>query len=372
MKKQIIWTMVLATAVNFISYSAIASTPVEEKENISMTEQVQSRRVLDGIPKISFGIHTCPFPGSLYSVLQYLKEPRSIDTIMGVSGAAFRRLWAKDDGSNVDIMHFSPDCFKRTADAIGYHIELIPSSDKTRIKSAIKESIDRGVPALAFGVIGPPECGIVAGYEQDGDLLYGYSYFQDAAIPGYYEIPFDKATWDGHDGLLVLGNPKIIKQSECTSLIKSLEWAIQIERATDWDKHVCGLAACKAWADAMEVDADYPKDDPQVMATRIMVHGDQTVMLYERAYAANYLREMAKIAPEAAKPLNKAADLYKQIEQLGCKVWPWGIDMNDPRIAQDLLDPQKRRGIASAIREAAKIEEKAVEQLELALSILKK
>ncbi|GAB3433445.1 hypothetical protein [Flindersiella endophytica] len=40
---------------------------------------------------------------------------------------------------------------------------------------------------LAFGIIGPPECGILTGYDQDGDVILGYSYFQEPDVVGYYE-----------------------------------------------------------------------------------------------------------------------------------------------------------------------------------------
>ena len=51
------------------------------------------RCVLEGVPKIGYGVHLCPFPGSLYAVMEYLGDPTEYDYLMGVTGAAFRRLW---------------------------------------------------------------------------------------------------------------------------------------------------------------------------------------------------------------------------------------------------------------------------------------
>ena len=76
------------------------------------------------------------------------------------------------------------------------------------------------------------------------------------------------------------------------------------------------IAACDAWADALEVDADYPPDNAEVMGVRLMVYGDQCTMLYERHSSAAYLRQMAAdgrssaVTPEVADHLNAAAALY--------------------------------------------------------------
>lgn len=115
----------------------------------------------------------------------------------------------------------------------------------------------------------------------------------------------------------------------------------------------------------MEVDADDPPDDAQVMGTRVMVHGDQTTMLCDRASAAVYLRRAAEIAPEAADPLQAAAALYRAVcDYRG--VWHWGDSM-DPEVGQALADPTLRRDIAAHIRTAGAREAEAVAHPEEAL-----
>jgi len=348
--------------------AAHAQAPGKEKP----VSEFPKRAVLEGIPKIGYGVHLSPFPGSLYAVLKYLRDPCEYDYIMGVSGAAFRRTWKYDDGGNIDISYFGEEPFKAILDALGYQYRMVPPKDRAEMVRAIKESIAKGRPVLAFGVIGPPECGIVAGYDRDGDVLIGYSYFQDPKLPGYYEQAdwFGKSDWDGLTaGLIVLGdrNPK---PKDHGVLISSLERAIRFERMkTLKNDHLAGLAALDGWAQGLESDADYPKDDTRVLDLRRMVHGDQCIMLEERREAAKYLRRMAKVAPEVADDLTAAATLYDQTADQGGKLWPWRPDA-DADANRGLADPATRRDMAHAVRIAKERETRAVEQLEAAYAKL--
>ncbi len=332
-----------------------------------------TRAVLAGVPKIGYHIHLCPFPGSLYACMEYLGDPCSYDYLMGVTGAAFRRFWQRDDGGNVDLMYLAPEPHRRAFEALGYECSTVPATDKDAMVQAIKASIAEGRPVLAFGIIGPPECGIVAGYDQGGEVLIGYSYFQDGSFPGYYELAgwFEKME-RGALGAILIGD-KAARPPERAILKSTLEWAIDLARTPVWPNrpdHASGLAAYDAWAAGMEVDADYPRDNPQVLGVRVMVHGDQTVMLDERRNAARYLRSMVEVAPEAGDHLNAAATLYDQVADQVGRVWLWGHSMG-PEVGQALVDPNIRKGIAQGIRTAREKEARAVAYLAQALATLK-
>jgi hypothetical protein len=340
------------------------------------------RLVLEGVPKIGYHVHLCPFPGSLYSVMQYLGDPVDYDYLMGVTGAAFRRFWNRDDGGNVDLSYLAPEPSDRAAEALGYEFRPVGTGDKARIARAVRQNIAKGRPLLAFGIIGPPECGIITGYDQGGKVLYGYSYFQDPALPGYYEKSnwFETATWAGEVALLRIGDRKPIPPKR-NILISSLKWAVDLERTAKrptHPDHITGLAAYEGWASGLEVDGDYPTGNPKVLGTRTMVHGDQCVMLEERHNAARYLRLMVgAITPgdlprKALDELETAAALYDEVADLGSKVWlsEWGFDMS-PEVGKALADADTRREIAKHVRQAGGTEAKAVEHLEAALRLLK-
>ena len=339
------------------------------------------RAVLPNVPKIGYHIHLCPFPGSLYAALKYVGDPCDYDFLMGVTGAAFRRIWNRDDGGNVDLMYLAPEPYKRADMALGYELRTVPR-DRDQMLDAIRDSIARGRPAIDFGVVGPPEAGLITGYDQCGDVLIGWNYFQDmppsnAGLEyepdGYYRRPDWFAKMEhGPNALIVVGDKhRWPGPSKRDILVSTLKWAIDLERTTKragLPDHVCGLVAYESWARGLEIDADYPKDDPGVMGTRSMVHADQCVMLDDRRSAAKFLRLMVDAAPEAAEPLQAAADLYDKVADEGKHIWLWGMDNEE--IMRGLVDPATRRDIARHIRIAGEVEAKAVDWLEKALSLL--
>ena len=338
-----------------------------------MSESVKRSAVLEGVARIGYDIHLCPFPGSLYSCLAYLGTPRDYDYLMGVTGAAFRRFWNRDDGGNVDLFYLGDEPARRAFAALGYAWHHVPP-DKAAMLAAIKESIGRGVPAIAFGIIGPPEAGLVTGYAEDGEVLLGWSHFQ-ADSAAYYEQPgwSEKMEQGSHAnlGVIIIDGP-VEPQPARRAYLDALRGAVDLECTAAWPgvpDHVSGLAAYEAWASALEVDADYPAGDSQALGVRVMVHGDQAVMLTERTNAAGFLRQAAGVLSEAAAPLQAAAELYGQAGDCVGRVWPFDHSMG-PVTQQQLAQPSARREAAQAVREAGKLETTAVTHLQQALAIL--
>ena len=337
------------------------------------------KMVLQGVPRAGYDVHMCPFPGSLYACLEYIGDLQDYDYLMGVTGAAFRRFWNRDDGGNIDLSYLGDEPFRRVFEALGYEWRAVPA-EKAAMLQAIQESINRGVPAISFGIIGPPEAGIVTGYDRDAGALYGWSYFQETGAQYYkksdwfetMDVP-DGERPDAGRGLIVIGAKRATRPAERDVLIASLEWAIDLERTAkrpSRPEHICGLAAYDGWASGLEVDADYPASDPQVLGTRVMVHGDQVVMLEERHSAARYLRQMAQNAPSAVgEHLGAAATLYDQVADRVSDVWLWGHSMGQDA-QQGLAEPQNRRAFAEHLRATKAQEAQAVEHLERALAEL--
>lgn len=332
------------------------------------------RQVLAGVPRIGYDVHLCPFPGTLYAYLKYVGDPQPYDYLMGVSGAAFRRLWNRDDGGNVGILHYENEPFRQAFAALGYEWRMVPSdADKGTMLAAIRESLTQGRPAISFGIIGPPEPGLVTGYDEDGEVLYGWSYFQDQR-----ERYFEQRDWfetmdkGGGVGLLLIGEKGAARPADRDVLVAALQWALDLERTANrpnLPEHVAGLAAYDGWADGLEVDADYPLADGGTMGVRVMVYGDQCVMLDDRREAARFLRRMTVVAPEAAVPLEAAAACYDEAGDLVTPLWPWPIDPSAGAM-QALADPHTRRKLAGYVRAAKAKEVEAVAHLEQALAEL--
>ena len=332
------------------------------------------RQILAGVPRIGFDVHLCPFPGTLDAYLKYVGDPQDYDYLMGISGAAFRRLWNRDDGRNIDLSHLGDEPFRRVFDALGYEWRKVPAEKEAMIQ-AIKASLAQEHPAIAFGIVGPPEAGLVAGYAEDGAVLLGWSYFQDQR-EHYYEqrdwFETMRVNGDRRKGLILIGDRLPARPPAREVLAASLEWALDLARTAhrpNLPEHLCGLAAYDAWADALEVDADYLPNNDGTMGTRIVIHGDQYVMIEERHEAARFLRRMKDVAPEAADHLEAAAALYNRIGDSVTLLWPWPIDPGAGAM-QALADGRTRRALARHVRTARDKEAKAVEHLEAALTIL--
>jgi hypothetical protein len=105
------------------------------------------------------------------------------------------------------------------------------------------------------------------------------------------------------------------------------------------------------------------------MGTRVMIHGDQCVMVEDRHEAARFLRRIKAAAPQAAGHLEAAAALYDQVGDYVTPLWPWPIDPGLGAM-QALADADTRRTLAGHARMAGEVEAKAVAHLERALAEL--
>lgn len=345
--------------------------------------QPTARTVLEGVPRIGYDVHLCPFPGSLYAYLQFTGDPTDYDYLMGVTGAAFRRMFNRDDGGNIDLSYFLEQPYQRAFQALGYRWHFVPA-EKAAMIAAIRASIDRGKPVISFGIIGPPEAGLVTGYADEGEVLFGWNYFQEGQ-DGWTDAPKDRSAYyekrgwfESMDslpwqGLIVIDERLPERPSQRATLARTLEWAIELARTRRWPQwpdHVAGLAAYDAWADALEIDADYPPEDDKIMGVRCMVYGDQCTMLEERKAAARFLRQIVTAAPESAGALEAAAAAYQAAGEFVSKLWPWGF--TGPMDARaGLADPRTRRELAGHVRAAKAKEVEGVAHLEVALSTIR-
>ncbi|UCD52480.1 MAG: RNA polymerase sigma factor, partial [Phycisphaerales bacterium] len=167
-------------------------------------------RVIEGVPRVGFfrGGDACPetftFPSCLAACLRYtgddfgIQEIEAHDTkwllnntyvfLMGTSGEAFRLFWKPHwHLDNTGILSFSNDSMRfitQAFESIGFGYDLLHKdqgeADESRYLQRIIDTVyTQGRLALAFGVIGPPECAIITGCDRNADVLFGWSFFQD-------------------------------------------------------------------------------------------------------------------------------------------------------------------------------------------------
>lgn len=328
-------------------------------------------KILEGVPKPEYRKYSCPFPGCVASVMEYLGEDADYGLFMALSGAAFRRVWQQGDGGNVDLMYFSPLVEEHLFTALGWRYETIPRGNKQKMTDAIKASIDRKMPVLVFGIIGPPECGIVVGYEENGNTLVGYSFFQDSSVDGYYH----KSDWYEEDlNMIIVLQERTEKPAEEKILTETLRFALSMGKESLLDSdHVNGLAANLAYADALEDKSFFPIDDKEKMGLQAMLFWDQGAMLYERKHAASYLNKMTERFPKVKEPLTSAAKEYEAIGEETAWIPKLAGQLATRKITpkdSHLGTPEGRKQIADAFRLVNAKEEKALLFLDQALQKL--
>lgn len=370
-------------------------------------DNTTERYTLDGIPKVNFYDGTrcpedVPFPGCLRSFLEYKGENKGCShapeydaksgapcgnvLIMNASGAAYRLLWKPGwYMENADIMFMADDPVEpidRAFKAIGYDYEYIgkddPQYNEASLRRLIIESIrDRKNPVLALGVVGPPECSIITGYDDDGDVLIGWSYFQ--GFPEFAEGlefestgEFRKRNWFKDTAGLILIGEKHEAPTTRETLWQVLSWALEVIHTPLIHGRYNGLAAYDAWIEELLDDSSFNKDDMTALNEHYFVHYDAVGVVAEgRWYASVYLRQMAKLHPEVADDLTAAADCFEAEHDLMWAVWEFagGNAMTDVQVMK-LAERGVRLRIVPMIRLSAEKDAQAADHMERALTRL--
>jgi len=346
----------------------------------------QAKRVLEGIERINFDTYPCLcFVGSVMASMRFLGENVTKEYMMGISGGAFQTYWEIPWGAaNCDLLLIGDEPVRRTFDALGYEYEVVPGGAQTNTKETLRkrivDSIDDGHPVLAIGIVGPPECCVISGYSEGGDVLYGWSYYQGEEDTKTY---FRTDKWyENCYGLILIGDKKP-KPSKSEILLNTLVWAIKLAREPEfvlWGlpdipanrRCKSGFAAFDAFADALLRDDDFPADKPDVLSFHCnMPIKNDVVFLMEckRTSAARFLNIMSQEGLPGSDELRKAAEAYTQEAQAWHKATvivpgTGGIPY------QRIVDSQLRRELSSLVREAKIHEERAVEHLDKALKEL--
>jgi hypothetical protein len=281
------------------------------------------RNVLKGVPRVHFyeGGPRCPediiLPSVMRALMEYFGDDElgcrtcravppgckvncSYSFFVGMTGAVSFLSWKEGwEGDNMALFYMnadpaSPDrCAFHAAGYAWEYVENIPGQDNEAIfRRRIMESIQQGRPVVGYGVVGPPEPCIIAGYDEGGEVLIGSSFFQD--IPWLNAgVEFEPAP-DPKDGnyfrkrdwlkdtqcLLVIGE-KQARPPLSDLYREALEWMLTVSRvamvrpeadAPEWYRgRANGLAAYDAWAAQLLHDEDFSEDEA-VLRQRHNVH----------------------------------------------------------------------------------------------------
>ena len=354
----------------------------------------QARKVLEGVERICWGITSCLcFPGSVKTAMRFIGEDVTDDYIMGISGGAFSMYWGMPwSQANVELLLgiMGEEVVRRTFEALGYAYTVIPkwgqenqNQMKGLFRRMIVDSVDRGRPVIAKGVVGPPECCIVTGYDKSGDVLYGWSYYQGVAdfYQGDAESYFIKDDWYGNCyGLILIGDMKL-RPPRRQILQNTLEWAVSLARIPEFllfsngnvERFMSGLVAYDAMVEALLRDEDFPAGNLDVLTLRsVPISNDGIPLMSEkRKSAMRFLNSIADEGLPGTEELRRAAEAYRKETQIldeAATMVPYSYAPEEERLK--LADPKLRRKVSRLVREAKQHEEMAVRHLEKALKRL--
>ena len=313
--------------------------------------------ILDGVEHIEWKKGCNCFSGSVLACMQFLKQDVSYHFVAAVSGAAFHIKWAWEPDNCAPEVTLGEELARRTFRALGYDYTQItdfekvsPESSEAAWRQRIIANIDKGSPIIARGVVGPPECCVIAGYAQEGEVLLGRSYFyQDSR--GY----FRKDDWYKECfGLIEIGE-KLDPPPRPEILRRTLEWAVELAQKPEMNGRATGFTAYERWADALEQDEDFPEDDLEILGLRCMatVNDGFGYLADLRHSAGEFLKSIAGECGEAAAELKAAADACKAESELHCR----GMKIGPTSFAPDeekrrIADLALRCDMARLVREA--------------------
>jgi hypothetical protein len=382
---------------------------VSPQDERKMDNQISnpSRLVLEGVPQVHFyeGGKRCPedipFPSVLRACLEFMGEKdfgckhclaknpdRKINCtysyLLGTSGYAFFLSWKPGwHGGNVAFENMTTEAYapyQRAFDSVGYGVEWVLKEEgrdnETVFRQRIIESIQKGLPALGFGVIGPPEPSIITGYDEGGEVLLGWSFFQkfpefNAGVEFEPSGYFRKRGWfkDTETLGIITGKKERPPMGEIGR--KALLWGLEVARTPLVNDRHNGLAAYTAWAEHLLKDEDFPTDNEAVLREHHMVHNDTVGTVAEaRWYGGQFLIQMAdpdNLHFKMAEELLRAAACFAGEHELMWKVWDLAGGNGNPDAYKTMAVPAVRRQMVPIILQSRDKLAEATEHIEKAL-----
>jgi len=389
--------------------SAVQDTLREHAPGDDLNRKV--RRVLEGVPRVGFyrAGDVCPeditFPSSLAAVLRYLGEDYPwlpLEShgkqwrlnyanvfLLATSGMSFGLIWREGWGpENTDLMLIAAephDVLRPAFAAAGYEYELVEapgaeadSGEEQAFRRRVMGSLDSGRPVLAWGVLGPPECCVLTGYDDDGQVVMGWNFFAelpewraDCEIDGGTGY-FRRRDWvRATDRVVLIGDRLPTMPPATETLRRTLRLAVGVAHRGEVNGRAVGLAAWDAWRRQILRDDEL---EPGLLQERHGIHHSQVGTAAElRAWAAHFLwRMVEETAPPAAvsEPLRAAAERFMGIHDLMWEVWRAGGGWDNPEAHLTFAETGVRQTIAAMLEQARDRDAEAMLLLERALAAM--
>lgn len=367
------------------------------------TVLIPMRSVLEGVERIHFyeGSGRCPeditFPSVMRTVMEFLgenlgcKHHRPLEKswglgcaysyFTGVSGLAFALNWAPGWGEGTFALmdHLPggrPEMFRRAFKAVGYGSEYLPAqAGEAALRETIKASIYlQKRPVISYGIVGPPEANIITGYDEDGAVLLGWSFFQN--MPEFSQgLEFEpqgyfrKRDWFSvTPGILLIGEKGPIPPQD-EVFRDALKWGVAVSYTAQSGDVATGLAAYDAWAAALQQDAEFPAGEEALLRQRHDMHNFAVGHVAEaRWYGSQWLVDtFEKLHFRQAEALLKAAGCWAGEHELMWRLWDLAGGIGNPEAWRKFAEPAVRAQMVPVIQASRAKAAEAVGYIEEAL-----
>ncbi len=355
------------------------------------------RKVLENVMEVGF--HTAgkdnrcpesfPFPACLASALRYVGEDYPWQTIkahdqewklnmanvefLGASGMAFGLLWSKEHCmSCMDLTQINShnETIHNAFNWAGYKMDILEkteTSDEELIwKEKIIETIDQNVPVLAFGVIGPPECCIITGYDESGEVIIGWNYFQNEHDDFEATGQFRKRNWYNDTWKLVIIKEKIEPSLTSKQILKN---GLDIMRKEESDGYYAGFKAYDAWINFLKNKDIETLDDKQVKEMHSLHSALVGSYAEARSWGGSFLERLTYFEPEINDELLECSKKFKDIHDLMWEIWGVLGGYWDKEAWLKFRESDLREKIISILEQAKKKDKEVVSVLEIVLNI---
>jgi hypothetical protein len=356
--------------------------------------EIDKRRALGSIRKCGMDCHYVA--GAMAVCLEYLwpaegraGPPPDYAFITGVSGSAFSATWQDLRQEQADIVQYAgvwEEPARRAFAACGCACEIRTAPAGTGeaaelYKAEALRAIGQGRPLLAHGVMGPPVVNVVAGYDEGGDTLIGTGFFHNfAAQLGCFPCPpdrefphlwaLDREVWNLEDPVTIAFGERLATPEPAQAYKDALGWAVTVqsmERLPGRPEVHCGNAALRKAASDLLDENFFPPGEQKAVADAHNAWDGLMTTLFGRCFAGLFLRRAGEHWPAAAAALEKAAVCCDQIMGGPDSLAP---RLNAEQTGASFADPETRRNHAAMLRQAADLDNQAMDLIREAPAVL--
>src|SRR5881397_679641 len=205
---------------------------------------------------------------------------------------------------------------------------------RTLILDRAKEAIDGRLPPLVFGLGGPPEYGLIVGYDEEGPTFFARTFFDKGDDPrraGWSEFESEE-----RGGLIFLD--KSVAPDRNQSAKEGIDTALASAKASD--------DALTSWSAALRDDERW-SDAKHAGTATFADHAMRAVLVDKRRAAARFLRAARGLFANAP-----GGDLLRAAESCGYAAdaaAKGGLGPFDGSVAMRFIDTGHRRAFAKGL-----------------------